>query len=129
VTKIDALSTECPTCGVPAGARCHHLHAIVVRFIDDESGRTFAGYTDGRLWNGFICPHFALDEVRRVLDVLVAWGDEPRYTVIDDRQVRVHGRSGIAEDHVLTAKLVATPDGDRWLFDCGGMWTFVEAAN
>jgi hypothetical protein len=100
---------------------------IVARFMDDASGRTFAGYTDDRRWNGFACPHLPLDEFRRVLDVLLEWGDEQRYTVLDDsRQVLVHSKAGVADDYVMTAKLVATTDGDRWLFDCGGAWTFVE---
>lgn len=98
----------------------------VTRFMDDASGRTFAGYTDGRRWNGFACPHLPLEEFRRVLDVLLEWGDEKHYTVIDDRQVRVHGVAGIADEYVMTAKHCATTDGDRWLFDCGGAWTFVE---
>jgi hypothetical protein len=99
---------------------------IVVRFADDNSGRSFQGYTDGRLWNGFTCPHLALDEFRRALDALLKGGDESPYTVIDDRQVRVHGEVGVADAFVITAKLAATTDGNRWLFDCGGAWTFVE---
>lgn len=102
---------------------------IVVRFGDDTSGRTFAGYTEGRLWNGFACPHLPLDEFRHVLDVLLEGGDEQHYTVIDDQHVRVHGKAGVAEDFVMTAKPQATTDGDRWLFDCGGVWAFVEAGN
>lgn len=99
---------------------------IVARFMDDASGRTFAGYTDGRRWNGFACPHVPLDEFRRVLDVLLEWGDEKHYTVIDDQNVRVHGMAGVADAYVMTAKRCATTDGDRWLFDCGGAWTFIE---
>ena len=100
---------------------------VVVRFADDSSGRTFRGYTDGRHWNGFACPHLSLDEFRRVLDALLEWGDKQRYTVIDDRQVRVHGVVGVAEAFVMTAKLAPTTDGNLWLFDCGGAWAFVEA--
>jgi hypothetical protein len=102
---------------------------IVTRFMDDASGRTFAGYTDGRRWNGFACPHMSLVEFRRVLDVLLEGGDElgqPHYTVIDDQHVHVHGKVGVADAYVMTAKLIATTDGDQWLFDCGGAWTFVE---
>jgi len=99
---------------------------MVVRFADDNSGRAFSGYTDGRRWNGFACPHLPLDEFRRVLDVLLEWGDEQHYTVIVDQHVSVHGKAGVADAFVMTAKLVATPDGDRWLFDCGGAWRFVE---
>jgi hypothetical protein len=99
---------------------------IVVRFADDHSGRTFSGYTDDRWWNGFACPHLSIAEFRRVLDVLLEWGDEQHYTVIDDRHVRVHGKVGVAETYVMLAKLAATTDGNRWLFDCGGAWTFVE---
>jgi hypothetical protein len=103
------------------------LHPVVVRFADDSSGRTFSGYADGRLWNGFVCPHLPLSEFRCVLDVLIEWGDEQRYTVLDDsRQVLVHGKAGVAADFVMSAGLFATSDGDRWLFDCGGVWTFVE---
>lgn len=98
--------------------------------MDDTSGRTFAGYSDGRRWNGFVCPHVPLDEFKRVLDVLLERGNErdneKHYTVLDDRQVRVHGMVGIADAYVMTAKLCATTDGDRWLFDCGGAWTFIE---
>jgi hypothetical protein len=100
---------------------------VVVRFADDSSGRTFQGYTDGQGWNGCMCPHLALDEFRRVLDALLKWDGEPHYTVIDDRQVRVHGKAGVADPFVITANLAATTDGNRWLFDCGGTWTFVEA--
>ena len=102
------------------------FRTIVVRFMDDASGRTFSGYTDDRRWNGFQCPHLPLEEFQRVLDVLLEWGDEKHYTVLDDRQVRVHGMVSVADDYVMTAKLQATPDGDRWLFDCGGVWMFVE---
>lgn len=102
------------------------FRSLVVRFADDDSGQTFAGYTDGRLWNGFVCPHLPLGEFRRVLDALLEWGDEQRYTVIDDQHVRVHGKAGVADDFVMTAKLAATTDGNRWLFDCGGVWRFVE---
>jgi hypothetical protein len=101
---------------------------IVVSFSDDTSGRTFAGYTDGRRWNGFECPHLPIDEFRRVLEALLAWGDEEHFTVIDDRQVRVRGVTDADGEYVMFAKLQATPDGDRWLFDCGGAWTFVEVA-
>jgi hypothetical protein len=100
---------------------------IAVRFMDDDTGRMFAGYTDDRLWNGFTCPHLPLGEFRRVLDILLEWGDETHYTVIDDRHVHVHGKPGVVDDYVMTAQLQATPDGDLWLFDCGGAWTFVEA--
>jgi hypothetical protein len=103
--------------------------SVVVRFADDNSGRTFAGYTDGQRWNGFLCPLFPLDEFLRVLNVLLAGADGQGYTVIDDRQIRVHGKVGVAVDFVMTAKLAATPHGDRWLFDCSGVWTFVEASN
>jgi hypothetical protein len=103
---------------------------VVTRFMDDASGRTFVGYTDGRRWNGFACPHMSLVEFRRVLDVLLEGGDElvgqQHYTVIDDQHVRVHGKAGVAEDYVMTAKLAATTDGNQWLFDCGGAWAFVE---
>lgn len=100
---------------------------IVVRFADDSSGRTFRGYTDGRRWNGLTCPHLAIDEFRRVLDALLKRDDdEQHYTVIDDQQVRVHGRADVADAFVITAKLAATTDGDRLLFDCGGTWAFVE---
>ena len=102
------------------------FRSVVVRFMDDATGRTFSGYTDGRRWNGFSCPHLPLGEFQRVLDVLLEWGDEKHYTVLDDRQVRVHGMAGVAEDYVMSAKLCATTAGDRWLFDCGGAWTFVE---
>jgi len=102
------------------------FRSIVVRFRDDDSGRTFSGYTDDRRWNGFACPHLPLAEFRRVLDILLELGDEKHYTVLDDRQVRVHGKAGIADAYVMTAKLQATPDGDLWLFDCGGVWAFVE---
>lgn len=104
------------------------FRSIVVRFSDDDSGRTFAGYTDDRRWNGLVCPHLPLDEFRRVLDVLLERGDEKQkhYTVIDDRQVRVHGVAGVADAFVMSAKLQATPDGDLWLFDCGGAWKFVD---
>ena len=99
---------------------------IVTRFSDDDSGHTFAGYTNGRHWNGFECPHLPLAEFRRVLDVLLEWGDEQHYDVIDNQHVRVHGKAGIADTYVMTAKLVATTNGALWLFDCGGAWTFVE---
>jgi hypothetical protein len=103
---------------------------IVVHFMDDASGRTFSGYTDGRRWNDFACPHLPLSDFRRVLDVLLEWGDglagQKHYTVIDDQHVRVHGKAGVADEYVMTAKLCATTDGDQWLFDCGGAWTFVE---
>ena len=46
--------------------------------------------------------------------------------MIDDQQVRVHGRADVADAFVITAKLAATTDGDRLLFDCGGTWAFVE---
>ena len=106
------------------------LRPIVCRFAADASSRTFSGYTDGRrLWNGFVCPHLPLDEFRRVLDVLLEWGDEKHYTVIDDRQVRVHGMSDATDDYVMTAKLQATTDGDRPLFDCGGAWAFVDGTS
>lgn len=99
---------------------------IVVRFADDDSGRTFSGYTDGQRRNSFVCPHLPLGEFRRVLDVLLEGGDAQPYTVIDDLHVRVHGKVGVADTYVMLAKLVATTDGNRWLFDCGGAWTFVE---
>lgn len=102
------------------------LRSVVVRFMDDDSGRTFAGYTDGRRWNGFACPHLPLVEFRRVLDFLLEGGDEQPYTVIDDQHIRVHGKVGITNAYVMTAKRCATTDGDRWLFDSGGAWTFVE---
>ena len=102
---------------------------IVVRFADDHSGRTFSGYTDDRRWNDFACPPLPITEFRRVLDVLLEWGDEQRYTVIDDQHVRVHGKTGVAETFVMLAKLAATTDGNRWLFDCGGAWTFVEVSS
>ena len=103
------------------------FRSVVVRFMDDATGRTFSGYTDGRRWNGFSCPHLPLDEFRRVLDVLLEWGDEKHYTALEgQRQVLMHGMAGVADEYVMTAKLCATTDGDRWLFDCGGAWTFVE---
>lgn len=103
------------------------LHAIQTSFCDDNSGRDpFHGYTDGRRWNGFECPHLTLHEFKRVLDTLVEWGAEKSYEVIDDRNVRVHGVSeGVG--FVMSAKCCTTTDGDRWLFDCGGAWTFVKA--
>lgn len=99
---------------------------VVVRFMDDASGRTFSGYTDDRRRDGSSCPHVPIDEFLRVLDALLGRGDEKHYTVVDDRSVRVHGKAGVADDYVVVAKLAATTDGDRWLFDCGGVWTFVE---
>lgn len=102
---------------------------VIVRFRDDDSGRTFAGYTDDRRWNGYVCPHLPLGEFRRVLDVLLERGDEKHHTVVDSRQVCVHGVAGVADDFVLSAKLQATPDGDLWLFDCGGAWAFVEVVD
>jgi len=105
------------------------FRSIVVRFADDNSGRTFAGYTDDRRWNGLVCPHLPLDEFRRVLDVLLEGGVEQHYTVIDDRHVRVHGKAGVADAFMMSAKLQATPDGDLWLFDGGGAWRFVEVRN
>ena len=103
------------------------LRMILTRFCDDDSGRDpFHGYTDGRSWNGFACPHLPLSEFLRMLNILVEWGDEKSYEVIDNRNVSVRGA---AEDdvHVMSATLQTTTDGDQWLFDCGGAWTFVEA--
>ncbi len=103
------------------------LRAIETRFCDDDSGKPpFKGYTDGRRWNGFECPHLSLAEFLRVLDTLVEWGDEQSYEVIDEHNVRVTGIVA-GEDYTMTAKLQHTPDGDLWLFNCGGAWTFVEA--
>ena len=103
------------------------LRVIWTRFSDDDSKREpFRGYTDGRRWNGFECPHLPLAELVRVLDTLVEWGDEQSYEVIDDQNVRVRGVAE-GEEYVLSAKLQPTAQGDLWLFDCGGAWTFVEA--
>ena len=118
-------------CEVPVSAEGNVIvqpafHPIVVRFADDDSGRSFSGWTNGRYWNGFACPHLPLDEFRRMLDVLLEWGDEQRYTVIDDQHVRVHGVTGVADEYVMTAQLQKTKYGEQWLFDCGGAWTFVE---
>lgn len=106
------------------------LFRVIAVRLSDDSGSTFAGYTDDQRWNGLVCPHLPLDELRRVLDVLLErGGNQKPYTVIDGRQVRVHGVAGVADDFVLKAKLQATPDGDLWLFDCGGMWRFIEVPN
>lgn len=103
------------------------LYPIVVDFADDEASPTFAGYTDGRRWNGFACPHLPLAELRRVLALFVEWGAERSFEVLGEHEVRVFGLAdGGAEDYTMTAKLVTTTDGDRWLFDCGGGWTFAE---
>ncbi|HSX23341.1 MAG TPA: hypothetical protein VLE97_11260 [Gaiellaceae bacterium] len=105
------------------------FRSIVVR-LSDDLGSTFAGYTDDQRWHGLVYPHLPLNELLRVLDVLLERGGGGKpYTVIDDRQIRVHGVVGVADDFVLKAKLQATPDGDLWLFDCGGMWRFTEVPN
>lgn len=91
----------------------------------DDSANVFVGYTDGRLWNGFACPHLPLAELVRVLEALVAWGDECAFEVIDDLRVAVQGIDG--DRYVMEARVQTTIDGDRWLFDCGGAWTFIEA--
>jgi hypothetical protein len=115
---------RCPACASLLTNGQVRLRVIFARLAADESsGRVFCGYTDGRRWDSFACPQLPLDELCRVLDTLVAWGDEQGYEVIDDRQVRVRSASG---DHVMSARLEATTDGDKWLFNCGGAWTFVE---
>lgn len=95
-----------------------------------STGGTFVGYADDQRWHGLVCPHLKLDELRRVLDVLLERGSlQKPYIVIDDRQVRVHGVVGVADNFVLKAKLQATSDGDLWLFDCGGMWMFTAVSD
>lgn len=34
---------------------------------DDDDEATYSGYTDGKLWNGWECPWFALDEAQQIV--------------------------------------------------------------
>jgi hypothetical protein len=104
------------------------LRPIVVHFADAEASPTFAGYTNGRLWNGAECPQLPLAELRRLLALLVEWGEERSFEILGEHEVRVFGK-GVGEDYTMSAKRVATTDGDLWLFDCGNKgWTFSEVA-
>lgn len=100
------------------------LLPITVHFSEVPE-HVFCGYTNGRYWNGFACPYLALDEFSHVLELLVAWGVEKGFTVFaEEHTVHVKGPDG--DDYKMTANCVATTDGDKWLFDCGGVWTFIE---
>ncbi len=115
----------------PLWPRPAPLRPIVVRFADVPEP-TFAGYTDGRLWNGFSCPYLPLNALCRVLALLVEWGDVRSFEIEEDGGVRVHGvaeAEGEREDYMLIARRVETIDRHRWLFDCGGTWTFVEVTS
>ena len=100
------------------------LLPITVHFSEDPE-HVFNGYTNGRHWNGFACPHLELDELRRVLELLVTWGDEVGFTVFaEEHTIHVQGPNG--DNYKMAAQCVTTIEGDKWLFDCGGAWTFVE---
>jgi hypothetical protein len=100
------------------------LSPTVVRLADTEL--TFAGYADGRLWDGFSRPYLPLNALCRVLAQLVAQGSVQSYEIEYDGGVRVRGAEG--DDYTLIARRVGTTDHhrDRWLFDCDAVWAFVE---
>lgn len=109
-----------PSTGQPPDAP---LPALVAHLADiTDPGGGFQGYGRCACRDSFTYPHLALGEFCRLLEALIERGDEEDYAVIDARQVRVWG---VDCDRLLTAELVTTIDGPRWLFDCGD-WTFVE---
>jgi hypothetical protein len=109
----------------PLWTRPVPLRPVIVRL--DASEQTFAGYTDGRIWNGFSCPYLPLNALCGVLTQRISRGEVRSFEVEEDGGVLVHGLAGI-EDRTLIARRVEIVGRHRWLFDCGGSWPFVEVA-
>lgn len=102
------------------------LHRITVEFSDDDERRTFDGYTNGRRWNGWECPWFAI-ETAELMFARINY--RTRRASVDEAPnggLWVNEADDLPTEapYLLTCQPVTTSDGDRMLIDCGGWLVF-----
>jgi hypothetical protein len=102
------------------------LTRITVEFADDDEHFTFDGYTDGRRWNGWECPHLSIDVAENAFARINYRTRRASAEEAPDGGLWISESQDSPTDapYLLRCKRTSTVDGDRALMDCGGWLVF-----
>lgn len=92
------------------------------RFVIDTNEKTYEGYTDGRLWNGWECPWFTKEVVEEMMRDFIKEGGEAKYNSETDSYIFL-GECWDEPD-VFDGKDVETGNGVKHLYPIGA-WCWI----
>ena len=91
------------------------------RFVICDNEKSYEGYTDGRLWNGWECPWFTKEVTEEIMRDLNKEGIETKYDLQTDAYI-VECES--SEPDVFDGSDVKTEDGIQHLYPIGA-WCWI----
>ena len=92
------------------------------RFVIDTNEKTYEGYTDGRLWNGWECPWFTKEVTEEMMQDLRDEGVEVEYNEKTDSYIIKDGNNETPD--VFDGAHVETEDGTLHLYPIGA-WCWI----
>ena len=92
------------------------------RFVIDTNEKTYEGYTDGTLWNGWECPWFTKEVADEMMNDLRNEGVEAEYCEKTDSYI-VKDDNNETQD-VFDGAYVETEDGTLHLYPIGA-WCWI----
>lgn len=92
------------------------------RFVIDSNEKSYEGYTDGALWNGWECPWFTKEVAEEMMRDFIKEGGEAKYNSETDSYTFLGENWGSAD--VFGGEDVDTEDGIQHLYPIGA-WCWI----
>lgn len=92
------------------------------RFVIDTNEKTYEGYTDGTLWNGWECPWFTKEVAEEMMKDLNKEGVRTEYD--EERDSYIVEVEQCDEPDVFDGADVVTEDGIKHLYPIGA-WCWI----
>ena len=93
------------------------------RFVIDCNEKTYEGYTDGRLWNGWECPWFTKEVADEMMRDFINDGGKAEYDSETDCYI-FQTEGGWDQPDVFDGYDVNTEDGSMHLYPIGA-WCWI----
>ena len=92
------------------------------RFVIDTNEKTYEGYTDGTLWNGWECPWFTKEVADEMIRDFIKEGGKAKYDLETDSYTFLGENWG--DEDVFDGSDVETEDGILHLYPIGA-WCWI----
>jgi hypothetical protein len=92
------------------------------RFVIDTNEKTYEGYTDGTLWNGWECPWFTKEVAEEMMRDFIKEGGEAKYDSETDSYI--FQAEEWDQPDVFDSADVRTEDGIQHLYPIGA-WCWI----
>ena len=92
------------------------------RFVIDTNEKTYEGYTDGTLWNGWECPWFTKEIAEEMMQDLRNEGVEAEYCAKTDSYIVKDDNNETTD--IFDGSYIETEDGILHLYPIGA-WCWI----